>query len=173
MGAKAKQAITQAASALSDVENAAKSLETNYKALHAANKTSVEFNIAAATKRTDVKSAKTDQDRRKIAEEVLKLEQSWETAHARCAQLRGACRDDMKNVRASAEPLKAALKTLETMIIAKYRKRNESKNVVKKLVNMAKTKSLGDLMAENDRIVKAVKAIEVSLMGIDPYWFKD
>jgi hypothetical protein len=167
MGAKAKQAINQAEAAIGEILGATDRLLANLKELDKVRGACFEKQMVLAKYLTDNKGSDDMVARAKADPNITQMLRNIEDARQEIARVKGECSRDHDGIIAGDQSLMAAVDVVANLIKAKQAKRDKkTSNPLKKLVNIAKTKSLGDLRAEFDRILKAHQEVKNKTMGI-------
>lgn len=168
MGAKSKQAIEQAGAAIAAILAAANSLAENYKQLQQARSASIDAKLALANYITNNKGGSDLALRARTDPQIAEKYHAVLAGRADVERICRLCADDHERGVTAVNQLIAAKQKLVDLINAKQRVRNQKTgNIIKKIGNLVKTKSLGDLKAEYARLDKAFEATKLAMMGIN------
>jgi hypothetical protein len=161
MGAKAKQAIAGGERAIASMTRVVADLKSHFVKMYEQKKRSLDLQIALAKYVKDTYPGDSDLKARAAEDrEIAKLLGEVAEAKAKGNGFFQNCLDDLKSFEAEADKIVEAANKVTELINAKRAKRNEpTKNIVKKIVNKAKTKSLGDLVKEKAKIMAAIEEI--------------
>lgn len=160
MGAKAKAAIAKAERAIDSMTKLVAKLKADYDKMYAEQGRAIDLHMEWASYfqkkypgETDMRArARTDET---ISEYMVKIAATKKAA----ADLKADCRAGLDAFTAEGDKIVEAVNQVTALINAKRAKRNSSNNVVKKLINKVKTKSLGDLVAEKEKVIKVINDI--------------
>ena len=161
MGAKAKQAISGAERAIASMTGVVRQLKTHFDAMYAQQGQSIDLKLAMA-KHFQTTYPGEDNLRARVGQDnkLLKFMGDIAESKAKASNFQRDCLLDLQNFEEEGEKIIAALNKVTELIQAKRAKRNEpTKNVIKKLVNKVKTKSLGDLVAERAKVIAVINEL--------------
>jgi hypothetical protein len=164
MGAKAKQAIAEAQTVIKEMNDLIDDFIARYQQIATESKERLTKKLelsqyAGEHYKGDDNFRDHAKDDPKMAEMIREIEESG----TRIRQLEQMCVHDYEEIREGQDRLTTVLQKLQALIDTKQAKRDKKTNVIKKLVNLTKTKSLGDLKTERDRIWVAFDRVRQTL----------
>jgi hypothetical protein len=161
MGAKAKQAIAGAERAIASMTSVVADLKSHFAKMYQQQARSLDLHMALAKYVKDTYPDDSDLKARAADDpKIAKLVEDMAEAKAKGNGFFQSCLKDLKSFEAEADKIVEAANKVTQLINAKRTTRNApTKNIVKKIVNKAKTKSLGDLVAEKAKILAVIKDI--------------
>jgi hypothetical protein len=161
MGAKAKRAIAGAERAIASMTQVAADLKSHFAQMYKQKGRHLDLQIELAKYVKNTYPGDSDLKARAAEDpEIARLVKEIAEAKAKGNGFFQNCLDDLDSFEAEADKIVDAANEVTKLINTKRAKRNEpTKNIVKKLVNKAKTKSLGDLVEEKAKILAAINEI--------------
>lgn len=161
MGAKAKAAIAGAERAIASMTKFVTEMKGHYDSMYAQQGKSIDAHMALASYVKDTYPKDENLTARAANDpKIKKFVDDIAAAKKLAGEFREACVADLENFSAEGDKIVAAVNKVTELINAKRAKRNEpTKNVLKKLVNKVKTKSLGDLVAEKAKVIAVIEQI--------------